>query len=101
MHRTVKALLVAGAIAIGSSGNAAAQSVGWNVIRPTACFESIAFGNGQYVYTLYVYTNTFTVSIADPVTVGAALQWCYNASAFWGYFNGGGWSMFYITPGMK
>jgi len=57
--------------------------------------------NGQYVYTLWVYTSTYTVEILDPVTVGAALQWCYNASAFWGYYNGAGWPMFYITPGMK
>jgi hypothetical protein len=105
MHRTLKALAVALAISAGLSlmpGRADAQSIGWNVIRPTACFQSVASANGQYVYTLYVYTNTFTVTLADPVSVGAALQWCYNGSAFWGYYNGSAvWSMLYVTPGLK
>jgi hypothetical protein len=105
MHRTLKAVAVVLAISAGLSlmpGRAEAQSPGWNVIRPTACFQSVASANGQYVYTLYVYTSTFTVTLVDPVSVTAALQWCYNASAFWGYYNGTPvWSMLYVTPGMK
>jgi len=104
MNRTIKALTAAGAIAVASSlapGGAEAQSIGWNVIRPTSCDHTLAMNNGQYVYALYLYTSTFTVTLYDPVTVGAALQWCYSASAFWGYYNGGGWSNFYVTPGMK
>jgi len=103
MHNVVKALIAAGAIALSlAAGSAEAQSIGWNVIRPTSCEYWMAVNNnGQYVYTLYVYTSTFTVTVFDPVSVGAAVQWCYNSSAFWGYYNGGGWAMFYITPGMK
>ena len=105
MQGAIKSLTVAGAIAAGllvAPGIAEAQSIGWNVIRPTSCEYSIAVNNGgQYVYTFFVYTSAFTVTVFDPVTVGAAAQWCYNGSAFWGYYNGGGWAMFYITPGMK
>jgi hypothetical protein len=104
MHRTIKALAVAGAIAAGlplASGTAQAQSIGWNIIRPVACFESVAANSaGQYVYTAWIYTNTFTVTLVDPVSIGAALQWCYNGSAFWAYYSGG-WSEIYVTPGLK
>jgi hypothetical protein len=106
MHRTIKALALAGAIAAGlplASGRADAQVPGWNVIRPTSCFHSVATNSaGQYVYTAYVYTNTFTVTLVDPVSIGAALQWCYSGSAFWGYFAGPSvWTMLYVTPGLK
>ena len=106
MLKTIKTATVACAIAIASllaAGEAAAQSPGWNVIRPTACFESVAVNSsGQYVYTTYIYTDTFTVTVVDPVMSTAALQYCYNGSAFWGYFAGPSvWSMFWITPGMK
>lgn len=105
MHRTIGGTIVAGAIAMGSllaPGEAGAQSIGWNVIRPTDCFLSVASSNGQYVYTAYVYTSSFTVTVLDPVSINAAMQWCYNGSAFWGYYNGTPvWSMFWITPGMR
>jgi len=106
MHRTIRGIAVAGAIATGSllaPGKADAQSVGWNVIRPVDCFLSVAANSsGQYVYTAYVYTNTYTVTLVDPVSINAAMQWCYNGSAFWGYYNGTPvWSMIWVTPGMK
>ena len=105
MHKTIKAITVAGAIAIGSlaTDRADAQSIGWNVIRPTACFLSVAAdAQGQYVYTAYVYTDTFTAHFADPVSIDAALKWCYDRSAFWGNYNGTFfWDMIWVTPGMK
>jgi hypothetical protein len=103
MHRTIKAMTVAGALAMSlAAGTAEAQSQGWNVIRPTDCFLSVAANaQGQYVYTAYVYTSSFTVTVLDPVSINAAMQWCYNGSAFWGYYNGTPvWSMFWITPGL-
>jgi hypothetical protein len=104
MHRTIRGIIAAGAIAMSlATGTAEAQSSGWNVIRPVDCFLSVAANaQGQYVYTAYVYTDTYTVTIVDPVSINAAMQWCYNGSAFWGYYNGTPvWSMFWITPGMK
>jgi hypothetical protein len=106
MQKIIRAVTVACAIAAGSflaPSSASAQSPGWNVIRPIYCFESVAVNtSGQYVYTTYVYTDTFTVTVVDPVMSSTALQYCYSASAFWGYFAGPSvWSMFWITPGMK
>ena len=87
MHRTIKAMTVAATIAIGLSlgtGGADAQVPGWNIIRPTACFEYASSSpNGQIVSTLWVYTNTFTITMTDPAGINAATQWCYNGSAFW------------------
>jgi hypothetical protein len=105
MHRAIKVITVAGAIAIGSlaTDRADAQLIGWNVIRPTACFLTRGVNpNGDFVYTGYIYTDTFTVTFADPVAIGAALQWCYTRSAFWANFNGSPiWDMVWVTPGMK
>jgi hypothetical protein len=106
MDRTTKTFTAASAMAIAAllaPGQAGAQNIGWNLIRPNGCFHSVAVNtSGQFVYTAYVYTSTFTVTLTDPVSIGAALQWCYNGSAFWGYYNGTPvWSDLYTTPGLK
>jgi len=98
-------IILAGAIAIGLSlatVSANAQVPGWNIIRPTLCYVYAGFSNGQHSNVLYVYTNTFTVTIVDPVSITAVLQWCNSGSAFYGYNAGPPvMSMFYIVPGMK
>jgi len=104
MHRTIKAIVVAGAIVMSlATGTAGAQApVGWNLIRPTDCF---LFG-GASGRTLRVYTSTFSVNIVDPFYINIVLQWCSSGLPFYGY-NAGvpatQWTTdwFWFTPGLK
>jgi hypothetical protein len=105
MHRKLKTVMIAIALTAGlalSASSAQAQVAGWNLIRPTSCFLFANSANGQVTNTLWVYTNTFTVTLMDPGSINAATQWCYDRSAFWAYNTGGSvWSWLYIVPGLK
>jgi hypothetical protein len=104
MRQASRSLAMVGAIALASlsAGSAGAQSIGWNLIQPTACYEFAGLTNGQTLSTVWVYTSTYTVHITNPAAATAALQWCYDRSAFWAYYNGGTtWTLFWVTPGLK
>jgi hypothetical protein len=103
MHRTIEAVTLAGAIGLSLvSGSAGAQVQGWNLVRPQYCFEYASSSNGQITNTLYVYTQTYTIQIADPLAMGAVLHWCSSGSPFYGYNAGSSiWSMFWIVAGLK
>lgn len=104
MHRTIKALVLAGAIGLSlAPGAADAQSPGWNLVRPQYCFEYASSLNGQTVSTLIVYTQTYTFQVArDPVMQSAVLQWCSSGAPFYGYNAGPNiWSMFWMQAGLK
>lgn len=102
MLNSIKTNLIVGAIAAGSlaAGSAQAQSVGWNVIRPTGCF--VYDGptvNGIRTSYIDVYTNTFTVTLRDPGSVNIASNLCLASRPFWSYNTGGNnWTWVYFSP---
>jgi len=104
VHRTIRAISLAGAVGLSLvSGSAGAQTQGWNLVRPQYCFEYSSSSNGQTVSTLTVYTPTYNFQVAGPVMQSAVLQWCYSGSPFWAYNDGPGhpWWMFWIVAGLK
>jgi len=107
MYRVIKVIMaVATIIAVLSMAmhHANAQSPGaWNVVRPTSCYEFGTSENGQISDTLWVYTNTFTVTLSDPAAIHAALFPCYIGWPFWAYYFGGNnWAgAIYINTGQR
>jgi hypothetical protein len=79
------------------------QILGWNIIRPTNCYEFGTAQNGQISDTLWVYTNTFTVTLSDPAAIHAALVPCYSGWPFWAYnFGGNNWAAaIWINTGQR
>ena len=108
MHRSVKAMTVAGMVAIGLpllTGGADAQNVGqWNLVRPRIC-ETYGYSSpdGSRVITnLIVWTDTYSFTVSDSLTISTLLKFCYDGSAFYGYDAGPTiWSDFYVTPGLR
>ncbi len=102
MLRSIKSTLVVAAIATGwlAPGSAQAQSVGWNLIRPTGCFvyDGPAV-NGVRTSVIDVYTPTFTVTLKDPGSVNMASSLCLASRPFYSYNTGGNnWSWVYFNP---
>jgi hypothetical protein len=67
MYRVIKVIAAAAAIAVELSTGmpkADAQAIGtWNLVRPTNYYLTSYSQSGQIVYTLYVYTSSFTVTL--------------------------------------
>jgi len=106
MNAPIRMIAFAGSIAAGLASTIStvnAQVVGWNEVLPTSCYEYAYSGtNGQLVSNLYVYTSSFTVNLTDPAAINAAMQWCYNGSAFYAYWLGGSWGAYiYVIPGLR
>jgi hypothetical protein len=106
MSRVTTAIVAVTAITAGLSmgmSMANAQSPGWNIVRPTNCYEFGASQNGQISDTLWVYTSTFRVTLSDPAAIQAALLPCYTGWPFWAYFFGdNSWAgMIWINTGQR
>jgi hypothetical protein len=117
MHRLVKAMTVAGMIAAGSPlliEAADAQQVpanNWYEIKPVYCYTTPSmpanvFPVGPATTPLFIWaavgtTSFMTVTVPDSSIASAMLKLCYDGSAFYGWFDGRGWSEFWITPGLK
>jgi hypothetical protein len=107
MHQSVRAAAVAAMVAIGSpmlTEAADAQTIGWNLIRPVACetYEFTSADPNRPVTNLIIWTSTFTIYANDSPNISALLKFCYDGSAFYGYYNGSStWSEFYVVPGLK
>jgi hypothetical protein len=100
MHRTIRAITLAGAVGLSLvPGSAGAQSQGWNLIRPQYCFQY----SSSTTSTLVVYTPTYNFQVAGPVMQAAVLQWCSSGAPFWAYNDGPNhpWWMFWMVAGLK
>ena len=104
-----KAVLVAAALLMSGGPNTAHAStllqpltrfaVGWNLVRIAACQAGQANG----VDWLYIASSTSDALVTtDPITVGAAAQFCANGNAFY-VFSPDGVTLtnILLVPGLK
>jgi hypothetical protein len=89
---------VAAALLIGGIGKAHAFTIGWNLIRVSACYAVSILG----VDYLYVYPTTGGYLVtSDPIAVSAGAQFCANGNAFYAYWDGALWNGVVMVPGLK
>jgi hypothetical protein len=106
MDRSVKATAAAALVAIGlSSLPASAQSPGWNLVTPRSCetyATSSPDGSSRVITSLIVWTDTYSFTVSDSLTISTLFKFCHDGSQFWGYYAGPTtWTLFFVTAGLR
>jgi hypothetical protein len=110
MHQLVKALTFAGMVATGFLTEAAnAQTPNnWYQFTPSYCetryYHNAGGGLSTYL-TIVVNLNGSATAINIPPDlqlISSLFPSCFNGSAFYAWYNGGGlWTDFYTYPGLR
>jgi hypothetical protein len=107
MYCSMTAITVAGMAGIGLlllSGGADAQSSGWNLVTPRICetYGTSSPDGSRVITNLIVWTDTYSFTVTDSLTISTLFKFCHDGSVFYGYYAGPStWTMFYVTPGLK
>jgi hypothetical protein len=115
MYRLVRAMTVAGMVAIGLqalTGAADAQQwIGWYEVQANYCsVDHWTDSNGVNHASIMVFPDIlyqpgtidprFVYTVTDTPDISAILQFCHNGNYFWVYWDGTQWKFLQVISGM-